>query len=126
MVQSPHGYRQREAGEDLNAAGTNPPRFFLGCLVDDAARLLELSHQAIQASEWFIQCDSPNAPGPSYFPDGVRLVKAPEGKTLEGLLTSPRIWTAAASASLPAPACRFVAAPESACDAGMNGFSPWR
>jgi len=73
----------REIRNYLEGKGRNPLLFFLKCLDDDDARLPELIREEIEARDWFILCDSPNARSSRYVAQEIELVKALEGKVFE-------------------------------------------
>jgi len=75
----------REIRNYLESKGRNPLLFFLKCLDDDDARLPELIRDEIEARDWFILCDSPNARSSKYVAQEIELVKALEGKVFESI-----------------------------------------
>ncbi|MCB2231732.1 toll/interleukin-1 receptor domain-containing protein [bacterium] len=73
----------RQIRNELEKLGHNPLLFFLKCLSSDDARLPQLIRDEIEAREWFILCDSPNARRSGWVQQERKLIKAMTGKVIE-------------------------------------------
>jgi TIR domain len=65
----------RRVRDALEAEGHQPLLFFLKCLGDDA-ELEDLIRREIQARQFFVLCDSPNARGSRYVQEEVGFIKS--------------------------------------------------
>ncbi|MFC1661906.1 toll/interleukin-1 receptor domain-containing protein [Gemmatimonadota bacterium] len=73
----------REVRNALERRGHNPILFYLKCMDYEDTRLPRLIREEIQARDWFVLCDSPNAQESEWVQQEMELIKSMEGKVFE-------------------------------------------
>lgn len=82
-----------EVRNELEKVGHRPLMFFLKCLENNDTRLPALIKEEIEARNWFILCDSPNAQASKWVQEEVTLVKAAKDKVFRTVDLTKRLDT---------------------------------